>query len=327
MLTEEDLQKIKHLIDDSVASIKVDVSTLKADVSTLKADVSTLKADVSTLKADVNNLKVDVSTLKADVSTLKSEATMNKQNVAKLTDSVAALQKFAKNYSYGIETEINKTAEDYFKVYLEAYDVTPLDIKFMYNPTNGQKITDFDGIYLAKPRLGTQQQKYILIIIEAKNLVSIPKINKKIYQLTRIVKYIEAAEKYKQGKQDSKWTETFKNDVDRCEFDKVSHIELFIGGPVWEMDASEYINSINTGSLSADDLDIASLSDTEKVTILEYLKQHVHRIIPVGKRYAIPSSIIPSVGGGQRHTQRRAKLYVSRHEMIHFPNYLNTKYI
>ena len=304
MLTDEDLEKIRRLIDESVSGIKTDVSSLKTDVSSLKADVSSLKTDVSILK---------------------SEAIANSKGVAKLTDAVEALQKFAKNYSYGIETEINKTAEEYFNLYFEGYDVEALNIKYLLNPTNKQQITEFDGVYMAKPRSGTED--YTLVIIEAKNLISIPKINKKILQLSRIVKYLESAQDYKNGKPDPGWTEGFKNDVDQYSFDKVNHIDLFIGGPVWEENASGYIEKINTGTLPEAELDIDKMNSTQKIAILEYLKHHLHRIIPVGKRYAIPSTILPSLGGGQRRTQRRPKIYRSKDEMVILPNHLNVKYL
>jgi hypothetical protein len=283
MLTDEDLEKIKRLIDESVSG------------------------------------------LKSDVSSLKSEAIANKQGVAKLTDAVEALQKFAKNYSYGIETEINKAAEEYFKLYFEGYDVVALNIKYLLNPTNKEQITEFDGVYMAKPR--TRTKDYTLVIIEAKNLISIPKINKKILQLSRIVKYLESAKDYKNGKPDPGWTEGFKNDVDRHSFDQVNHIDLFIGGPVWEENASGYIEKINAGTLLDTDLEIDKMSSDQKIAILAYLKNHLHRIIPVGKRYAIPSTILPSLGGGQRRTQRQPKIYISKDDMVIFPNHLNVKYL
>ena len=57
MLTKNDLQKIKTVVDDSLHSVKQDVSTLKTDVSGLKQDVSTLKTDVSMIKTDMGGIK------------------------------------------------------------------------------------------------------------------------------------------------------------------------------------------------------------------------------------------------------------------------------
>lgn len=43
MLTKNDLQQIKAVVDDSLHSVKQDVSTLKTDVSMIKTDMGGIK--------------------------------------------------------------------------------------------------------------------------------------------------------------------------------------------------------------------------------------------------------------------------------------------
>ncbi|MEK7543918.1 MAG: hypothetical protein AAB557_03555 [Patescibacteria group bacterium] len=64
MLTKNDLQQIKSVVDDSLQPLKQDVSTLKTDITTLKTDVSGLKQDVATVKTDISLVKIDLRGVK-----------------------------------------------------------------------------------------------------------------------------------------------------------------------------------------------------------------------------------------------------------------------
>ena len=102
MLTKNDLQQIKSVVDDSLQPLKTDVSGLKQDVSDLKKDTSSLKLNVLTLrtdllmlKSDVSTLKTDVSSLKQDLATVKTDFSLIKADVRSVKDKIDELYDFS----------------------------------------------------------------------------------------------------------------------------------------------------------------------------------------------------------------------------------------
>lgn len=109
MLTKNDLQQIKIVVDDSLQPLKQDVSTLKADVSGLKNDVSDLKKDTSSLKLNILTLRTDLLMLKSDVSTLKTDVTGLKSDVSILKQDVSTLKSDVSGVKQDVATVIKPT--------------------------------------------------------------------------------------------------------------------------------------------------------------------------------------------------------------------------
>lgn len=88
MLTKNDLQQIKTVVDDSLHPIKEDVSDLKKDVSSLKINILTLRSDFLTLKTDVSGLKQDMGTVKTKLDELYDFSVESIDNILDWTNEI-----------------------------------------------------------------------------------------------------------------------------------------------------------------------------------------------------------------------------------------------
>lgn len=73
MLTKQDLNQIKAVVQTEVKPLRTDISGLKTSVGALRTDVNGLKKNVKELGGDVNGLKTDVGFLRTDVNGLKKD--------------------------------------------------------------------------------------------------------------------------------------------------------------------------------------------------------------------------------------------------------------
>jgi hypothetical protein len=192
MLTDEDLRRIADIFDDRLSK-----SQLAADVTSLKADVTSLKG-----------------------------------TVAKQGDAIKQIQNFLQIDSSGIEEEINQTVRRFLTNRFQGYKLKELGIKNIKSPFSNSFITEFDGIFIATPKMDLAKESYA-VIVEAKHFVSFERINRKLEQIHFLQDYMQCAKAYREGASDPRgsWTSQFKATVNQFKFYDIAHIYLYIGGP------------------------------------------------------------------------------------------------
>lgn len=193
-----------------------------------------------------------------------------------------------------IEIELNKIAEEYLKEqkFIDNYTIKKLNDRFFYssvdrpNERSGDPITEFDGGAFIVSNNQIKDENYF-IIIEAKHIISIDLINRKIIQIYNIKNDLENINKSK------KKYKNFRGDEKDTDIGNIKQIYLFIGGPLWRKDAKQYIEDIfynkitklkwnNKKRFAPTNYD--NINDKD---IIDYIKKYIIYIIPKQKRYII----------------------------------------
>lgn len=133
--------------------------------------------------------------------------------------------------------------------YINKYDNTFKSIKHY---KTGKKMTEFDGLFLLKPKLPTS--KYILVFIESKHHVTLDRVVKKIAQYKLLIDMIDIAKRHDY----SDTHVSFRKTIQATNLDKVDSVFLYIGGLKWQNEAkleiekynNEYTNNDNFNSIS-----------------------------------------------------------------------------
>lgn len=214
--------ELLHQILDELRQVKSDVTELKE----LKKDIAELKHDVAELKHDVVELKHGVAKLKDDVSGLNifKENTISKLKI---------IENFVKRDADIIELELNQNVLDHIKNAFQGYEVKKYDndLKSIRHHITGDKLTEFDGLYMLTfkdKKLATTNR--ILIIIEAKRYTTKEKIDAKLKQKKILEEMIGIA---KSG-DFTKTTKKFKSTALTHKLDSISNVYLYVGGPYWD---------------------------------------------------------------------------------------------
>jgi len=105
-------------------------------------------------------------------------------------------------------------------------------LKTIKDPFAGNRLTDFDGLFLLKHKDEKRfPNKRILVIVEAKHYITVEKVKAKIAQKSKLedfIKLVNTPEEF------AKTLSKFKKVVQATKLDQVSDVYLYIGGPYWE---------------------------------------------------------------------------------------------
>lgn len=298
MLSDEDIRRIADIFDDRLAKSK-------------------LATEVAKLATEVTKLATEVTSIKGDVATIKT-------TVAKQGDAIKQIQNFLQIESSGIEEEINQTVRRFLTQRFQGYKLKELEIKNIKSPFSKDFITEFDGIFVASPKLESATASY-LVIVEAKHYVSFERINRKLEQIHFLKDYIRCAKMFHEGNTDPRgnWTQQFKATVNQYKLYNIEHIYLYVGGPVWEKGTVTYIDKINTNIGQLTRFDRKHEPSRPKITIddeqnvLEYLKTYVKAIVPQGARYVVKDADVLRSEGGGKCTTKGIQMRI-------LPNHMNT---
>jgi len=280
MLTKEDLQSIRELLDERLKPIENDIKELKINYTELKKDFVIFKKDN-----------------------------------AKLSDNVKIISNTMNLNFKNIETELNKNIIKYFenKNVDKKYKLKQLSFRKLFDPFSDLEITEFDGIFLLE-----ENNKRYLIIVEAKHYVSFENVNKKLNQIYYLLEYLKQAKLYMKNyynkpnlseiniKEKDKYTRSFSGTVEQFELHTIDEIMFFIGGPIWQDKVSLYIDDINKGKLekfkSSNKKNKKKNVDNDQekeAGVLDYLKKHnIIMIIPKMADYTFINDIEVGGGGG-----------------------------
>lgn len=192
-----------------------------------------MKTQMDGMKTQMDNMQKDVGDLKTNVKDLQKFKTVT-------TATLENIQSFIKRDADIIESELQQNVIKHIREFFPGYSIEDYSkkIKSISNPTkSGEKLTEFDSLYLLMARKLDKSFDRLFIIIEAKRYTTIEKINAKIKQKNTLVEIMKLA----RSDDFSTLTSKFKNTVLLHKLNEIDQVYLYIGGPLWEMNAFEYL--------------------------------------------------------------------------------------
>lgn len=140
------------------------------------------------------------------------------------------------------ELEVNQSVRNHLEKIFEGYDIIQYDKKFksIRDPYDQSVIlTDFDGLLLLQSKNEQQfpNAKRIFVIVEAKNHMTLEKVQLKIEQKNKLYDFIQIS---KNPELLAKTTNKFQQTALGNKLKKISDVFLYLGGPVWEPDAKRF---------------------------------------------------------------------------------------
>ena len=271
MLTQDDLQAIKELIDTAIKPLRDDIKELKKDMVEVKLHIGKLYARTSNA---LNFQSVESYGIENEIT----EAVLPHLQ-----------QRFA---AYDVETFDLKEL-----TFVDSNQVlTELDGAFML------KSKQIPGVEHSKT-------KY-LVIVEAKHSVTFDNVNYKLEQMYKLMKYTASAKNFMQGVE-GVYSRKFQRHVRDFKLHEIDSVHLYIGGPVWEKGTVTYMQRLIGTPIKdgkgnqVPPLDALlqysrpSMSPQEQNDVIQYMKNKIGMIVPKGMRYNIVD-VDSFSGGGKR---------------------------
>ena len=263
-------------------------------------------------------------------SKLESKLEPMRKDINKIKGTIGQINDFIENDSKGIENEISLAVKYHLEKQYSGFNIDYCALKNLFSTFGNQRVqvTEFDGAFFVSnlqpvkhkyaPETDNEQRKvdrtvaskalsksqvviappitpmYVMIIVEAKHFVNRPKINNKIQTVCTILDMIETAKQYASADRQNKkkFDPNIATLVKNFKFDKITDVQLYIGGPMWDENMVAYVKRISNGIEKLDRSESETMSLTEKqmvveATFLPALKNRVGMIYPSGNRYFV----------------------------------------
>lgn len=256
--------------------------------------------------------------------------------IDEILEKVTKIKDFIDNEAQAIENEVNANVKDTLAMMYPEYTIINVleelaDIKIFFEPNSNDKITEFDGLFVATddpsykidakessivPKAHNRQTFFV--IVESKHTTTINKVNSKIEQITKIQRAFEMAREIADGT--SSASSVTKSFMWRLRTYQIHNFEpevhLLLGGPYITDSAKKYVEQI--GETLWKTPKPIQVSKNKYIDVRSPIR--ISMVIPTGQRYSVRDVAsafelrkIVMLGGGKKDKKIKKVMRKSAH--------------